>query len=360
MTAAERPQAWDLVLGGRAVQSGPSFGLVLGGIEGAQRRLNGPDLEVRLSTITELPSYGESGITVLIEALQSNTQWAVRLAAWRTLSTLEDPQAQQAILDLSPFRDVGGARGLLVAYRRGEREFSYAELGGIQLPKTGLGGIKGFEANLKAADLSHANLSGAHLIKTDLRGADLSGAKLSGADLSQADLRGAKLVEVKLSGTNLRDSLISEETVMDRKSRLIWELQNCEGRGRQLSGSDLSKADLRGLDLQTIDLSGSDLLGVDLQDTNLRGANLSGAILFRGDLRRADLSEADLSGADLTKADLSESSLRQANLVRADIGKGKLCRADLQEAQIEGLKHSETQIEGVIFPDGSPNKPWWW
>lgn len=360
MTAAGRPQAWDLVLGGRSSQGGPTFGLVLGGIEGARRRLNGPDLEARLTTISELPGYGEPGITVLIEALQENTQWPVRLAAWRTLTTLQDPQAQRAVQELSPFRDLGGAQGLQVAYRRGERQFSYGELGNAVLTKASLGGIIGFEANFKGADLSHANLSGAHLIKTDLRWADLTGAKLSGADLSQADLRGAKLVEVKLSGTSLRDSQISEETILDHKCRLIWELQNREAQNRQLSGADLSKADLRGLDLQGIDLSQADLLGVDLQGSDLRGADLSEATLLRGDLRGTDLEGANLSGADLTKADLSGSRLQGALLTRADISKGKLCGANLQGAQIEGLKHSETQIDGLIFPDGTPNKPWWW
>ncbi len=37
-----------------------------------------------------------------------------------------------------------------------------------------------------------------------------------------------------------------------------------------------------------------------------------------------------------------------------------MTQANLEGAQIEGLKHSGSQIAGLIFPDGTPLKPWWW
>ena len=83
-----------------------------------------------------------------------------------------------------------------------------------------------YGADLRGADLRHANLSGA-----DLRGADLSDANLSGSDLSDADLSDANLSDANLRGANLSHA--------------------------NLSGSDLSDADLSGANLSHANLSGS-------------------------------------------------------------------------------------------------------
>ena len=60
--------------------------------------------------------------------------------------------------------------------------------------------VEGWEdmrANLRNADLRHADLCGAKLSNADLSGADLNGANLSNADLRYADLNGAKLTRAK-------------------------------------------------------------------------------------------------------------------------------------------------------------------
>ncbi|HGI6700708.1 TPA: pentapeptide repeat-containing protein [Listeria monocytogenes] len=60
-------------------------------------------------------------------------------------------------------------------------------------------------ANLRHADLRRADLSGANLRHADLRRADLSGADLSNADLSNADLSNANLTNAVLTWVNWQD-----------------------------------------------------------------------------------------------------------------------------------------------------------
>ena len=80
------------------------------------------------------------------------------------------------------------AEEIIRRYTAGERDFSGADLRGVDLSKADLCG-----ADLSAADLREADLSGADLNEVNLYGADLSGAKLRGASLRGADLRGARL-----------------------------------------------------------------------------------------------------------------------------------------------------------------------
>ncbi len=359
MTRSE-PRSWDLVLGTPKPATAPLSGLVLGGVEGVQRRLLNQDLEVRLAAIPDCLNYGHAGLNLLIEALAGNTEWAVRLQAWRTLSQVDHPDAQQATYSLSPFRPIGGDQGLMVAYRRGERDFSYVDLPDAVLDSQALGGASFYEANLRASCLRGSNLNGAQLVKTDLRQANLSGSKLSGALLYQTDLRGAHLLNVKISGTNLRESQLSEETKLDPKVRLVWELQNGGGRARNLVQQDLSKTDLRELDLKSIEGTATDFTGVDCRQSTLAGAILADSIWRRADLRGANLQDADLRGANLSGANLEGADLRGADLTRADATQANLNRANLTQAKIEGLRHSQVSIMGLTFPDGSSIKPWWW
>lgn len=75
------------------------------------------------------------------------------------------------------------AEEIIKRYTAGERDFSGADLRGVDLSKADLCG-----ADLSAADLREADLSGADLSEVNLYGADLRGASLRGADL-----RGARL-----------------------------------------------------------------------------------------------------------------------------------------------------------------------
>ncbi|MBF2097310.1 MAG: pentapeptide repeat-containing protein [Gloeomargaritaceae cyanobacterium C42_A2020_066] len=186
----------DPVLGGRVQSSDP----VLGGIETLKRALVSEDPQVLSRVVEQLPNYGAEGIDLLIGVVNRETQWEVRVQAWKALKELKDLKGGE--LPSFPWRDVGGAEGLKERYHRGERDFSFAEL-------------------------SEAYLGGANL----------SGADLSGADLSWADLRWIKF---------------DESTQLDSKWQLVWEIVN-EG----ATGKNLREADLRGADLRGADLSGA-------------------------------------------------------------------------------------------------------
>lgn len=119
------------------------------------------------------------------------------------------------------------AHELLRLYRAGERDFVL-----VSLP----------QADLRGADLYHANLSGADLSLADLRDANLVGARLRRADLAWTDLRGANLA------------------------------------GADLGRADLHQADLRGADLSYANLEDSNVTGEQL----VQAASLIGAILPDG------------------------------------------------------------------------------
>jgi uncharacterized protein YjbI with pentapeptide repeats len=154
-------------------------------------------------------------------------------------------------------------------------------------------------ANLSGATLNNADLSQADLMHTNLVGASLVGADLRNADLSGADLRDADLSNASLTGVDLRNVLLNEGTKITDECRLIWEIVNGGGRGRNftginLSGANLMRADLSGANLSKSDLSSAWLYGAVLTDSNLEAANLSRSTLTGADLRGANLSKADL------------------------------------------------------------------
>ena len=134
-------------------------------------------------------------------------------------------------------------------------------------------------ANLAGANLQKANLRGALLTEADLTDADMRGAVLTGARMQQvilggADLRNTDLSTVFLIGANLRGAIIDETTLLTPKWRLVWEIVNGGGTGRNLAGADLREAFLA-----QVDFTGADLRQAQLQDTDLTGADLTDAQL---------------------------------------------------------------------------------
>lgn len=81
-----------------------------------------------------------------------------------------------------------------------------------------------------------------------------------------------------------------------------------------------SQCDLRGVDLSGEDLSFAVLVGANLTGANLKGANLS---------------NADLTGANLTRADLSQANLKQAYFNNANLHQTKFVGASL--SNVRGL-----------------------
>ena len=148
------------------------------------------------------------------------------------------------------------------------------------------------DADLRGADLRGADLRGADLRGANLKDADLIFAHLRGANLRGANLGGANLGGANLSDVNLQNTIINENTKLNSRWHLAWDIVNNPSARRYLSDVDLSGINLRGAALKDADLSDANLNHTDLRDANLIRANLSGAVLIRANLSGADLRNA--------------------------------------------------------------------
>ncbi|MEH1998217.1 MAG: pentapeptide repeat-containing protein [Nostoc sp.] len=249
---------------------------------------------------------------------------------------LPEKQAQTTkTSDLKPFREIGGAQGLLAAYQLGERNFTQVNLENTDLSQANLTGINLEKANLKGANLSQTNLSEANLIEADLRGANLTQTNLRCAHLNSSDLRQAVIKEVD------------------------WYRAN-------LSWANLSEQGLRGANLARVDMQGADLSAANLSDANLNkakldAANLKGAVLTRANLNSAympcvQLVQADLREAELVRADLTAANLKQCVLDRANLARVRLRKAQLQQASLQKVYLQEGKLQAANLTDANLQK----
>lgn len=96
-------------------------------------------------------------------------------------------------------------------YQDGRRDFSWADLQGVNLTAAQLPAINLYRANLAGANLAGADLTGANLFKANLAGANLTNVQLSGANLRKADLREAQFDPAQLQQADLRGAILAEE-----------------------------------------------------------------------------------------------------------------------------------------------------
>jgi uncharacterized protein YjbI with pentapeptide repeats len=298
--------------------------------------------------------------------------------------------------------DFSGAN--LIEANLKNKKLPQTNFSGANLSGANLSGVKLSRTNLSEANLSGTNLSGAefhvstiinntnfrlsNLRGSDLRGLDLSFNNFSGANLAGANLAGANLTGVNLAGANLTGANLQytnlrqiqiQETIIDEKWKLIWDIINNVSEGRDLHGLDLSMADLEGAnlseaDLRNVNFTGAKLNRANFTNSNLVQANLSEsdinmAILKMANLRFASLCESDLSGADLSEADLGEANLKHAKLHRTKIQKAiidpkwylvwdvvnngaegrDLSGGDLSEADLSGANFKNANLSGSNF-----------
>jgi uncharacterized protein YjbI with pentapeptide repeats len=169
----------------------------------------------------------------------------------------------------------------------------------------------------------------------DLRGfswrrADFERLNLHGVDLRGADLRGANFNYAQLQGARFDD-----QSLLDNRWRLVWEIVNDEQDGRDLSGASLDNTWLHQAHLAQANLTQASLRDADLERANLRGADLSGADLRGAHIRHADLTAVRLDGANLEGASLRQADLRGASLRGANLRGAQLALADLRETVID-------------------------
>ncbi|KAF3884886.1 MULTISPECIES: hypothetical protein [Nostocales] len=91
---SNQPKESDAVLGGKAPP--PVQGAILGGIEGVKNRLSSPILEARVSALQEAMNYGETGLDLIIGALESKFR-KVRRAAVQLLQQRDEPSAKLSL-----------------------------------------------------------------------------------------------------------------------------------------------------------------------------------------------------------------------------------------------------------------------
>ena len=135
----------------------------------------------------------------------------------------------------------GGARG---------KDFKNVDLSGANLNGADFSGANLTGSDLRGADLAGANLNLANLKDSriddntiidkkwrlvadifasgargkDFQNVNLSGANLSGANLTGSDLRGADLTGANLNLANLKNSRIDDNTIIDKKWRLVADI----------------------------------------------------------------------------------------------------------------------------------------
>lgn len=127
------------------------------------------------------------------------------------------------------------AKGLLMEYDQGRRDFGQLVLSSINLAKTQLAGAIFHQSRLLKANLQGANLAGAdfgraNLAQANLRDANLGRAYFSYTNLTDADLRGADLSHAYLNhaildGTNLCGANLSNAKVSEQqlaKAKTNW------------------------------------------------------------------------------------------------------------------------------------------
>jgi Pentapeptide repeats (8 copies) len=95
-------------------------------------------------------------------------------------------------------------------YREGKRDFSFADLQGVNCAGENLSNI-----SLAQANLDHAILVNADLSQANLRQARLCGANLAGANLRQANLRRANLKQAILDGACLEGAALTGAIMPD-------------------------------------------------------------------------------------------------------------------------------------------------
>jgi len=218
------------------------------------------------------------------------------------------------------------------------KDLSNANLTGVHLSGVNFRGANLTRAQLIGADLTNANLTNANLTNADLDNTDLTGAKLiganlastwpsetfllganlTGADLTGADLNRAVLVDANLTDANLTDvnfthvdlerAIINENTKIDPKWKLVWEIQTNGAAGK---------------DLPNVNFEGAYLAHTNFKNTNLKNANLTNA-----DLDSADLTGANLTGANLTGATLHGTSFNWETIFKNTIMPDGTIRTD--------------------------------
>ena len=95
-----QPKEYDVVLGGRA--SAPADGVVLGGLERVKQMLTIGGVETKIDALLDAFEYGQSGLDLVIQALESQSK-QVQEAACLLLQDSTEPRVKLALQAYNPY-----------------------------------------------------------------------------------------------------------------------------------------------------------------------------------------------------------------------------------------------------------------
>jgi uncharacterized protein YjbI with pentapeptide repeats/uncharacterized RDD family membrane protein YckC len=218
---------------------------------------------------------------------------------------------------------------------------------GLVLNQINLAGIDFTGANLDRANLADSQWQSAgndgrantsdDVIAT-LNNAQMQFVNLTGADLSRVSMQRVNLIHALLNRANLADSNLTGANLSSAQI-VAADLQKAVLTEASLTGADLGGANLANADLSSAHLNRASALKTNLQSANLNASDWQGA-----DLSGADLSSANLSNANFSYTRLQNSNLRKAQLQNANFRNADLSQADLRETDLTGA-----DFAGAIF-----------
>jgi hypothetical protein len=94
---SQQPGKYDAVLGGQNQNQTPEFAAVLGGIEGVKLGLSNPNPQVRIVSVKQALNYGESGLDLVIQALNDDCE-DVQNTAYGLLTLRTEAKVKEALI----------------------------------------------------------------------------------------------------------------------------------------------------------------------------------------------------------------------------------------------------------------------
>ena len=157
----------------------------------------------------------------------------------------------------------------------------------------------------------------------------------------------------------------AQTVAQENSTRVAWApsyggaCADCDLRGRNLSGWDISnahypRADLSGALLRATRAINVNFTGAKAERTDFRHAVLDGAIFENAELLQArfdntSLLNANLEDAMLNGAKLRKSKLNGANIRRADLSDSFAAGADFSGANLSGAIFDNARLTGAQF-----------
>jgi|GEM_PF-831847 len=231
-------------------------------------------------------------------------------------------------------------------------DLSCANLEGVNLTLAVINNANLEKTKLNNALLNSAYLNNAKLQYTDLTNAQFKSANLQGAKLNHSTLYFACLVNAKLQGadlsqanfnlTDMKGSIIDSKTKIDRKWKLVHDINTKVAKDKQLDGMDFSGAVLTFANFEGASLKNAIFNGADLSGANFKNACLEGASFLKTNIR-TKLDGAYFGGANLNGAIFKEVSLRCTNFT------GVSQITNLIEITFEEVYFADTEFQNVLL-----------